>query len=94
MKYILVCLILVSCGQKDKYREDYGVLNDISLSVSSEHMGGYGRTQCLLCHNAELNIHRRGQNGLDAQAMAEAAKNNGLSQYCLSCHSDNGLPQD
>lgn len=95
MRYLFICSLLiftlVSCGQKDKYREDYGTIADARLIVSNQHVGGYGRSQCLLCHNAELNIHRRGQNGLDPNMMAELAKTNGLSAYCKTCHTGNGL---
>lgn len=84
-------LVLISCGQRDKYREDYGTIAGGLLIVSSQHVGGYGRSQCLLCHNAELNIHRRGQNGLDPNLMAKLAKTNGLSEYCKTCHTGNGL---
>ena len=90
MKYICLCLILISCGQRDKYREDYGTLEGASLIVSSKHVGGYGRSQCLLCHNASLNIHRRLgslENPDDAIAGAKASG----SAYCIKCHTGNGL---
>jgi hypothetical protein len=92
MKYIFLCLILMSCGQKDKYREDYGLLASTQLTVSSKHMGGYGRTQCLLCHNASLNIHRRIGAAYPGDTAAQVAKINGV-ETCLSCHGTNGLPQ-
>ena len=91
MKYLFLVSLLASCGQKDKYREDYGIVTDTNLNVFSQHMGGYGRAQCLLCHNAQLNVHRRGANGLNADQMAAAARTGGLSEYCKNCHTGNGL---
>jgi hypothetical protein len=88
MKYILLCLILTACGQRDKYRENYGVGTDSQLSVSDKHMGGYGRTQCLLCHNVELNVHRGINSGETPQDAIRGAQAQG-SAYCLKCHSDN-----
>ena len=92
MKYLFWCLILISCGQQHRDRENYGTLSNSQITISSQHMGGFGRSQCLLCHNAELNIHRRGQNGIDANAIAKLARTNGINKYCLACHGPNGLP--
>jgi hypothetical protein len=91
-KYILFCLIFVSCGQKDKYREDYGIITSTNLAVSSKHMGGYGRSQCLLCHNASLNIHRRVGASITPEAIALDVVANGVENTCLlKCHTGNGL---
>jgi hypothetical protein len=92
MKYILLCMIFVSCGQKDKYREDYGIITNTNLAISSKHMGGYGRSQCLLCHNASLNIHRRIGSSISSDAINLEVVANGVENTCLlKCHTGNGL---
>lgn len=92
---ILFLGALSGCGESIRDREDYGDVlaspGGLQLVTSSEHPSGWGRSECLLCHNVSLNIHRRPGSGVDADAIAEAAKNNGGSAYCLICHGPNGL---
>lgn len=94
MKYFLFLLLvlLVSCGNRDKYREDYGVITNTALTVSSKHMGGYGRSQCLLCHNVSLNVHRRAGSLASPDALAAEVRANGVEKTCLlKCHTGNGI---
>jgi hypothetical protein len=87
---LILVVILVSCGQRDKYREDYGTIVGASLLVSNRHVGGYGRSNCLLCHNISLNVHQRtGYLTVREDAIA-GAKVSG-SEYCKKCHGVNGL---
>jgi hypothetical protein len=88
--YLFLSLILISCGQRDKYREDYGTIVGTSLVISSKHVGGYGRSNCPLCHNVSLNVHRRVGSSADPEDVVTKAKARG-SEYCLSCHTGNGL---
>ena len=92
---VLLTVLLSSCqGQKERNLEDYGDITTgpggLSLSTPEEHPGGWGRRDCFLCHNVQLNIHRRPNNGLNADGMAELARQRGES-YCLSCHGPNGI---
>ena len=85
-------MILISCGQRDKYREDYGIVAPTQLTVSSKHMGGFARSQCLLCHNISLNVHRRSGASVNGDSLAAEARANGVEATCLlKCHTGNGL---
>jgi hypothetical protein len=88
--FLILVVTLVSCGQRDKYREDYGTLVGASLVVSSKHVGGYGRSKCLLCHNVSLNVHRRAGSLETPEDAIAGAKASG-SDYCIKCHTGNGL---
>jgi hypothetical protein len=93
---LVASLALLSCrGQKSRDLEDYGDITNspggIALTSPDEHVGGWGRSDCLLCHNASLNIHRRPGSPVDADALNELVKKNGGSQYCLNCHGPNGI---
>ena len=92
MKYLILIFILISCGQTEKYREDYGLITNTNLTISSQHMGGYGRSQCLICHNASLNIHRRSGASISPEAINLEIIANGVENTCLlKCHTGNGL---
>ena len=95
LSLLLILLLLGSCSRNGRDRESYGDISGspggISLIDPAEHMGGYGRKQCLVCHNADLNIHRGPYAVINADALNVLIRNNGLEAYCLTCHSDNGL---
>lgn len=91
----LFFIFVVGCQGDIHDRENYGDLGQnpasIPLSNANQHKGGYGRSDCLLCHNVALNVHRRPGNNIDVDTLNEKILNNGGSQYCITCHTDNGL---
>lgn len=92
--FLFLLLSLLSCGPDQRDREDYGDITQgpggITLVSSVEHRGGYGRSECLLCHNAQYNLHRRPGSGLDADTLNQLILEQGGSAYCLTCHGNNG----
>jgi len=98
MKNLVVLTItnlLISCqGQTNRHLENYGDISaspgGIALSTPEEHVGGWGRRDCLLCHNIELNVHRRPGSVANADAIIDLTKKNGVV-YCLVCHGPNGV---
>lgn len=88
---ILLAIILCNCGDEGKDHEDYNTSsNDIVLIDPEKHAGGYGRKECLVCHNAALNLHRSPNSVINVDQLNEAIRNNGESKFCLSCHGANG----
>lgn len=87
--------ILASCGPDSRDRENYGDLSKpagaIVLNDPEKHIGGWGRQECLLCHNAALNLHRRPEAYIDVDVLNEKIRNGGESSYCLTCHGNNGI---
>lgn len=89
-------LLLMGCHVEEKRElENYGnIVNGpggIALTDPAEHRSGWGKKDCLLCHNVALNVHRNSGTQLDADAIIEQAKSRGESRYCLSCHTGNGV---
>ena len=96
MKYLfLILLFLSACRNPNRDLENYGDINQSpggkNLIISSEHQGGWGRRECLLCHNASLGIHRGPKSPIDADALNDLVRQNGGSTYCLTCHGPNGV---
>ncbi|MEQ1665662.1 MAG: hypothetical protein ABL927_09835, partial [Bdellovibrionales bacterium] len=65
---------LLSCSREaSRDLENYGDINQspggIALVTPAEHPGGWGRRECLLCHNAALGIHRGPNSPIDAAAL-------------------------
>lgn len=97
-KIIIISVIalfsFISCGDSTRDREYYGDLSQtpggIVINDEGEHEGGYGRSECLLCHNAYLNIHRGPDSGIDLDAFVEEVQRQG-SVYCRICHGQNGI---
>lgn len=85
---------LSACGPDTRDRENYGDLSTtpgaILLNDPAKHSAGWGRKDCLLCHNASLNLHQRPNSGIDTNALNRAIMNGGESRYCLTCHGSNG----
>ncbi|MGZ3712965.1 MAG: hypothetical protein ACXVBE_14470 [Bdellovibrionota bacterium] len=90
----LSTIVLAGCGSDTRDRENYGDLSAapsaIILSDPEKHMGGFGRHECLLCHNAALNIHRRPGAQINVEELNRQIRNGGESKYCLTCHGKNG----
>ena len=91
----LSLLLLAACGPSTRDRENYGDLSlpagAIVLDSQAKHPHGWGRKECLLCHNVALNVHRRPGNGIDADALARLIQQNGGATYCRNCHGSNGI---
>lgn len=88
--------LFVGCGPDLRDHEYYGDLSApgaIVLSDSRRHAAGWGRKDCLLCHNAELNLHQSPQSNINVEALNQAIINGGESQYCQTCHGRNGIEQ-
>lgn len=92
---LLSILFLYACDESQRDLEWYGDITNgpggITLINPQEHMGGYGRGQCLVCHNAVLNIHRGANSVINPDALNQLARDNGEEAYCLTCHGPNGL---
>jgi hypothetical protein len=90
-------MLINACGPQTRDRENYGDLSSpagaIILDNPEKHMGGYGRSECLVCHNASLNIHRREGANIDVEELNTSIRNGGESAYCLRCHGRHGTPQ-
>jgi hypothetical protein len=90
-------IFCTSCETKTRDRENYGDLSQtpraIILDDPERHVGGYGRHECLVCHNAVLNIHRREGSSIDVEELNFRIKNGGESSYCLICHGRNGTSE-
>jgi hypothetical protein len=92
---ILVLFLIVGCAKKARDVENYGDVTGspggIRLIDPSEHVGGWGRRDCLLCHNASLSLHRGPGSVIDVDALNESIRHGGESAYCLQCHGPNGV---
>lgn len=84
-------LSLAGCGTTERDRENYGSITNPALNDQTRHSAGWGRSDCTVCHNIDVNVHRRAGNQLDADAIREDAHANGGDAYCLRCHTGNGL---
>ncbi len=87
-------LAAVNCGSATNQGEDYGdILATESglVLVESEHTYGWGRSDCLVCHNLE-NIHLVDNSGLgiDVDAIHEQTLEEG-EDSCFTCHGTNGV---
>ena len=88
---VSISVAFSGCGG-DGDLEDYGTGSSaIVLSSAEQHPGGYGRKDCLVCHNAALNLHRESGSPIDVEALNNAVRANGESTFCLKCHGTNGL---
>jgi hypothetical protein len=88
---------LIACeGSHNRDVENYGDLVNSSGGIvlnEQKHIGGWGRKDCLLCHNAALNLHRDPNTTVNADSLNALIRNNGYSKYCMTCHGTNGVPQ-
>jgi hypothetical protein len=96
-KFIFTLILisgLLACKNASRDLENYGestrLSNGTTLQYSYQHQGGWKRTECLLCHNASLGIHRGPNSTIDAEALNELVRQNGGSAYCKTCHGANG----
>jgi len=85
---LFLALVTVHCGSNARDYEDYGSMSSLTLS-DAEHTGGYGRNECLVCHNAALNIHQ-GSSAIDPERLVQLAREQGEAAYCMTCHGANG----
>ena len=78
-------VLLGACGPDSRDRENYGDITvspgGISLIDPSEHRGGYGRRECLVCHNASLNLHRGPSAGIDVDQLNRDIRAGGEATY-------------
>jgi len=87
---------LASCGGASfNEGEDYGNLLDSPDGLTlteEEHTGGWGRSDCTICHNLE-NIHLVNRTGIaiDIDAIHDQALGEGEAG-CPACHGTNGVP--
>lgn len=86
-------LAAVNCGSATHQGEDYGDILETEsglILVESEHTYGWGRSDCLVCHNLE-NIHLVDNSGLgiDVEAISEQTQDEG-EECCAECHGTNG----
>jgi hypothetical protein len=99
--------LLAACGTDGAMKsEDYGnLLNSPAglIVVEEEHQTGFGRTDCLLCHETR-NIHTVNRTGLpscpsdgapeegciDLADVRQLVKDQGQAS-CPLCHGDNGV---
>lgn len=90
---VILALVSAGCGSAVLTGEDYG---DISASPSSliltesEHLQGWGRSECNICHvftNIHIGTTAAGFNLADVRELVAAE---GLS-VCATCHGDNGV---
>lgn len=91
-----VFVLVVGCQDYDRQTENYG---DVAsgpggtILINEEHQGGWGRGECLLCHNAAFNVHRNSNSIIDPEALNIEVWKNGGSKFCLNCHGINGVQQ-
>ncbi|MGK5083762.1 hypothetical protein WDW37_10705 [Bdellovibrionota bacterium FG-1] len=90
MLMALSITLFTACGKANRDTENYGDTSQIPIRLTTpeQHRGGYGRTECALCHNAALNIHRDVDTMIDADQLLTDIKNG--SRRCLDCHGPNG----
>lgn len=90
---ILTLIFLLSCGGENggEYYGDLYSSPEAFTLTESEHAGGWGRSNCFMCHNIE-NIHLKNNSsfsGVDINEVRELTITQGESS-CASCHGDNG----
>ena len=93
---LVLGLSLMGCpDSKQRDLENYGDLPNqpggIALNSPEQHVGGWGRRDCLLCHNAAFILHRYPGGQIDAIQLNQLIRANRYSQYCLGCHGPNGV---
>jgi hypothetical protein len=81
--------LAAGCGNSTRDVENYGPLPTVGLADPSQHGAGWGRADCLLCHNV-ANIHRDASSPVSGDAIAAGARAGG-SASCLPCHGPNGI---
>ncbi|MEK7690018.1 MAG: hypothetical protein AAB425_03255 [Bdellovibrionota bacterium] len=94
--FAVAILNTAACGSGERDVEYYGDLSltpgGIAITDPAEHRGGYGKRQCLLCHNPEYGLHRSRTSVLDADALnAVLRASSDPEGICLTCHGPNGL---
>jgi hypothetical protein len=94
----LILATLAGCGKgADPQSENYGNLLASPgglVVLEEEHPSGWGRPDCLGCHNVN-NIHQVNRTGLpdeqaDLPGVREIVQNQGVAS-CVQCHGPNGL---
>lgn len=88
-------LAILSCGKEERDLENYGDLakkpNGILIDASN-HYGGFGRGECLVCHNASLNLHKGPDSNINADELNKLIATQGEAKFCMTCHGKNGTP--
>lgn len=91
---LFLAVLMVGCMDEPRQYENYGDITagvgGIAITSQAEHPYGWGRSDCLSCHNT-LNIHKNPNSTIDENAIIQLVKQNGV-RYCLTCHGPNGVP--
>jgi hypothetical protein len=93
---LAVACLLIGCGDDARLTgEDYGDLlaSPSGLTLTpSEHLSGWGKTDCSLCHNFN-NIHLvdRTGTGINMTTIQNTVFA-GANSSCATCHGTNGAP--
>ncbi|MGZ3721888.1 MAG: hypothetical protein ACXVA9_03085 [Bdellovibrionales bacterium] len=93
---LILMVLLIACeGSRNRDLENYGDITNrpggAAINSSDQHLGGWGRKDCLMCHNVAYNVHRAAGSPIDADQLNQLIQNNGYSAYCLKCHGPNGV---
>lgn len=95
LKIFILFMLGIGCGESPvNSGENYGNLLDSPSGLvltEPEHAGGWGRSDCTLCHNLD-NIHLIDRTGVatDVEAIRRQTLEQG-SASCPSCHGTNGI---
>lgn len=92
---IFAAVFISACGDMNNTGENYGniLASPSGITLTEEtHKGGWGRTDCLMCHNVN-NIHLvdRSGTGIDVAAIRQQTFDEGEAS-CRGCHGTNGAP--
>lgn len=83
-----------ACGSiNNDTGENFGNVLDSPSGLTlteEEHVYGWGRSDCLMCHNTN-NIHQQDRTGggTDVEAIETATQEEGET-ICVTCHGNNG----
>jgi hypothetical protein len=92
----LAALLVAACGNDaEPESDDYGNLLSSPAGlviVEEEHPTGWGRPDCLACHEVRKMhvVNRTGVADFDMEAIREIVRNEG-EQCCADCHGTNGV---
>ncbi len=90
--FVFLSGLSTGCGPDTRDTERYQTRSGAPaiLTNPEQHRGGFGRNECLVCHNSALNLHRNPDLPIDVDQLNTAIRDNGEAAYCLTCHGTNG----